>query len=193
MIIDNKGIAVNRFSHLLLAGTMLAPTAAFADEAVPADAAFDAGATGTVIVVTGTADGYRPVDANAVKTPTPLVDVPQTITVLTRDQLDDQAVTQLGDALRYVPGVVLGQGEGHRDQITLRGQNTSIGNPEADGGISIAGSNPRTNRISIDGVQAQDDFGLNTGGLPTRRYAVIRRLISRRAQSYVFSSSCTRL
>lgn len=125
MIIDNKGIAVNRFSHLLLAGTMLAPTAAFADEAVPADAAFDAGATGTVIVVTGTADGYRPVDANAVKTPTPLVDVPQTITVLTRDQLDDQAVTQLGDALRYVPGVVLGQGEGHRDQITLRGQNTT--------------------------------------------------------------------
>ena len=36
-------------------------------------------------------------------------------------------------------------------------------------GIRIAGSNPRTNRIAIDGVQAQDDFGLNTGGLPTRR------------------------
>ncbi|MDX2236423.1 MAG: carboxypeptidase regulatory-like domain-containing protein [Hyphomonadaceae bacterium] len=36
-------------------------------------------------------------------------------------------------------------------------------------GLRIAGSNPRTNRITIDGVQAQDDFGLNTGGLPTRR------------------------
>jgi hypothetical protein len=42
-------------------------------------------------------------------------------------------------------------------------------NTVGDGGISIAGSNPRTNRITIDGVQAQDDFGLNTGGLPTRR------------------------
>lgn len=42
-------------------------------------------------------------------------------------------------------------------------------NSRGDGGISIAGSNPRTNRITIDGVQAQDDFGLNTGGLPTRR------------------------
>ncbi len=42
-------------------------------------------------------------------------------------------------------------------------------NTRGDGGISIAGSNPRTNRITIDGVQAQDDFGLNTGGLPTRR------------------------
>lgn len=42
-------------------------------------------------------------------------------------------------------------------------------NSVGDGGISIAGSNPRTNRITIDGVAAQDDFGLNTGGLPTRR------------------------
>ena len=42
-------------------------------------------------------------------------------------------------------------------------------NSRGDGGISIAGSNPRTNRITIDGAQAQDDFGLNTGGTPTRR------------------------
>ena len=42
-------------------------------------------------------------------------------------------------------------------------------NTRGDGGISIAGSNPRTNRITIDGAQAQDEFGLNTGGLPTRR------------------------
>ena len=42
-------------------------------------------------------------------------------------------------------------------------------NSRGDGGISIAGSNPRSNRITIDGAQAQDDFGLNTGGTPTRR------------------------
>ncbi|WP_370521585.1 TonB-dependent receptor [Novosphingobium sp. ERN07] len=114
---------MNYLTSLLLAGTALVPSAAYAEDAVPADAALES--TGTVIVVTGTADGYRPVDANAVKTPTPLLDVPQTITVLTREQLDDQGITQLGDALRYVPGVVLGQGEGHRDQITLRGQNTT--------------------------------------------------------------------
>ncbi len=116
---------MNRLSSLLLAGTMLMPSATFAEDLVPADAALEADGTNTVIVVTGTADGYRPVDANAVKTPTPLVNVPQTITVLTREQLDDQGITQLGDALRYVPGVVLGQGEGHRDQINLRGQNTT--------------------------------------------------------------------
>jgi len=42
-------------------------------------------------------------------------------------------------------------------------------NANADGGISIAGSNPKMNRITIDGASVQDDFGLNSGGLPTRR------------------------
>lgn len=110
---------MTRLTAALLAGACLLPCATAEAQAVAGEEA------GTQIVVTGTADGYRPIDANAVKTPTPLVDVPQTVTVLTRDQLDDQAVTQLGEALRYVPGVVLGQGEGHRDQVTLRGQNTT--------------------------------------------------------------------
>lgn len=42
-------------------------------------------------------------------------------------------------------------------------------NTQADGGISIAGSNPKLNRITIDGASVQDDFGLNSGGLPTLR------------------------
>lgn len=37
------------------------------------------------------------------------------------------------------------------------------------GGLYIAGSSPRRNRITIDGVRSQDDFGLNTGGLSTNR------------------------
>lgn len=37
------------------------------------------------------------------------------------------------------------------------------------GGLYIAGSTPRSNRITIDGVRSQDDFGLNTGGLSTNR------------------------
>lgn len=37
------------------------------------------------------------------------------------------------------------------------------------GGVSIAGSNPRFNRIAVDGVAAQDNFGLAQGGLTTAR------------------------
>lgn len=57
-----------------------------------------------------------------------------------------------------------------RDVRDLARRNVLVSqNARGDQGISIAGSNPRTNRITIDGTQAQDDFGLNTGGLPTRR------------------------
>ena len=36
-------------------------------------------------------------------------------------------------------------------------------------GVSIAGQNARLNRFSVDGVRYSDNFGLNTGGLPTAR------------------------
>ena len=37
------------------------------------------------------------------------------------------------------------------------------------GGVTIAGGNIRTQRFSVDGVQMQDSFGLNYGGLPSTR------------------------
>lgn len=52
-----------------------------------------------------------------------------------------------------------------RDPLVTQNSGGSGG----DLGVSIAGSNPRTNRITIDGVRAQDTYGLNTGGLPTKR------------------------
>jgi len=61
----------------------------------------------------------------ATKTDTPLVDVPQSVSVVTKEQIKDQSMKSMGDVLRYVPGVTPGQGEGNRDQITIRGQNTT--------------------------------------------------------------------
>ncbi|WP_296677859.1 TonB-dependent siderophore receptor [Novosphingobium sp.] len=77
------------------------------------------------IIVTGQRDGYVIDQADATKTGTPLLDTPQSVTTIGRQQLNDQAVEALNDALRYVPGVTLGQGEGHRDQIVLRGQSST--------------------------------------------------------------------
>jgi catecholate siderophore receptor len=78
------------------------------------------------IIITGVTRGYVAVDSiTATKTDTPLLDVPQSLNVVTRAQLDDQALYSLGEVLRYVPGVTVGQGEGNRDQFTLRGQNTT--------------------------------------------------------------------
>lgn len=78
------------------------------------------------IIVTGASDGYVASNSiTATKTDTPLIDIPQTINVVTREQLDDQAHHSLADVLRYIPGTTVGQGEGNRDQITLRGQNST--------------------------------------------------------------------
>lgn len=91
------------------------------------DAALDdANDDSRTIIVTGTSEGYIATNSvTATKTDTPLIDIPQTINVVTREQLDDQSHHSLGDVLRYVPGTTVGQGEGNRDQITLRGQNTT--------------------------------------------------------------------
>ncbi len=78
-------------------------------------------------------DGYHASRARlATKTDTPLIDTPQSITVLTKELLADTAVTSIGDATRYIPGVGTAQGEGNRDTVVLRG-NTSTGDYFVDG------------------------------------------------------------
>jgi len=62
---------------------------------------------------------------SATKTPTALIDIPQSLSLVSRAQIDAQALTDIGDILRYTPGASVGQGEGHRDQFTIRGQNTT--------------------------------------------------------------------
>lgn len=109
---------------VFMSGALLA--SAFASAAHADDAADEDAESQRTIIVTGAADGYVATNSiTATKTDTPLLDVPQTINVVTREQLDDQAHHSLTDVLRYVPGTTVGQGEGNRDQITLRGQNTT--------------------------------------------------------------------
>lgn len=81
----------------------------------------------TDIVVTGKRDeGYGNGDGStATKTPTPLIDVPQAVSFITEDQLEDQSIRQLNDALRYVPGISMETGEGHRDEVFIRGQEST--------------------------------------------------------------------
>lgn len=128
-------------SHLrfaLLASALSCPALAHASEAAetpeaPAASsdATDATADGQylpadILVIGERAEGYDSRDGSTgMRTDTPLIDVPQAIHVLTEEQIDDQGIRALGDALRYVPGVSLETGEGHRDEIFIRGQETT--------------------------------------------------------------------
>lgn len=62
---------------------------------------------------------------NSVKTPTPIVNVPQSLSILTSEQIENQAFRNFGDVLRYTPGLSISQGEGHRDAIIIRGIQTT--------------------------------------------------------------------
>lgn len=54
-----------------------------------------------------------------------LVNVPQSLTVMTQQQMQDQQMSSMGDVVRYVPGVEVHQGENNRDQIIFRGNSSS--------------------------------------------------------------------
>ena len=58
---------------------------------------------------------------NALKTPTPIVDVPQSAQITTGAEIFDRGFDEIGDIIRYTPGVNTSQGEGHRDAIVIRG------------------------------------------------------------------------
>jgi catecholate siderophore receptor len=105
----------------LLATTMT--PAALADDAAPA------GPTPlphVTVTAEHESEGYV-VDRSrtATKTDTPLVDVPQSVSVVTRDLMRDQSMQSLADVARYVPGAGMAQGEGNRDTIILRGNHST--------------------------------------------------------------------
>ena len=74
----------------------------------------------------GPVTGYRATrSSTATKTDTPLREVPASITVVPASLMKDQAMQSMGDVFRYVPGVLMHQGEGNRDQIVIRGNSTT--------------------------------------------------------------------
>jgi catecholate siderophore receptor len=68
--------------------------------------------------------GYDAV-SSATKTLTPLRDVPQAITVVSREVIRDQGMQRVADVVRYVPGITAIQGENNRDQVVIRGNSSS--------------------------------------------------------------------
>lgn len=63
--------------------------------------------------------------SSATKTLTPLRDVPQSITVVPHELIQDQMMMSIADVVRYVPGITAIQGENNRDQLVIRGNSTS--------------------------------------------------------------------
>lgn len=81
---------------------------------------------GQTVVVTGQRDDYAvETTRTATRTETALRDTPQAVTALSEKQIEDRNFRSIADVMRAVPGASPAQGEGHRDQVVLRGNNTT--------------------------------------------------------------------
>lgn len=58
---------------------------------------------------------------SALKTPTLIIDVPQSLSIITADDIIQRGFTSIGEIINFTPGVNTSQGEGHRDAIVFRG------------------------------------------------------------------------
>lgn len=58
---------------------------------------------------------------NALKTPTPIIDVPQSLSIVTSEQILNQGFDSIRDLIDYTPGITTSQGEAHRDAVVFRG------------------------------------------------------------------------
>jgi catecholate siderophore receptor len=83
-----------------------------------------AGVTETVRVA-APARYHVPVVSSATRTPTPLRDVPQAVSIVSRELMADQTMASMSDVVRYMPGVGIAQGEGNRDTPILRGNSST--------------------------------------------------------------------
>lgn len=90
------------------------------------------------VKVEAAADSYKPTTSSSPKFTQPLLDTPQTITVIKKEVLQDQGAATLTEALRNTPGITFQMGENG---------NTSTGDAIFMRGFDTAGS------IFVDGIR----------------------------------------
>lgn len=128
LILKFDGGRDQKMRNLLLAGaalSVLMPASAFAQSGETGSITL-ASASDDVVYVYGMRSSYREDETSSVtRTETPIEEIPQAVTIITRDVIDDQAMTGLDELVRYVPGITMEQGEGHRDAPVIRGVQTT--------------------------------------------------------------------
>ena len=91
----------------------------------PLEIVLPVGPSNASVTITDTAAYGVNSISSATKTLTPLRDIPQSISVVTKEQIRDQSMSSVADVVAYVPGITAHQGENNRDQLVIRGNNTS--------------------------------------------------------------------
>lgn len=110
----------------LLAGTGFSPAFGEDGSVLVLQGGSGAYSLAPLTVVAPSGRGYAPHGTStATRTDTPLRDVPQSVSVVTREMIADQSMRGMSDVVRFVPGITMGAGEGHRDAPTIRGNSST--------------------------------------------------------------------
>jgi len=114
----------NKRHYKLMGQTMALTVTLAASNAMPQDADRRESFTLPTVDVQEQRSRYVPNNLGLSRLPQPVRDIPQSITVVPQELMQEQAVTSFRDALRNVTGISLAAGEGggaQGDNLTLRG------------------------------------------------------------------------
>ncbi|MGV3481854.1 MAG: TonB-dependent receptor [Sphingobium sp.] len=153
--------AAPAFLALSCVGLLSSPAYA-ADDAVPADEQHAGDAEAKPIIVTATNPHSELESPKQVR---PLLDTPQTITVVSSQTIRKQNLLTLRDVLATVPGITFGAGEGgggYGDSINLRGQsaNTDI----TIDGVRDSAQYSRTDPFNLEQIEVVNGANSVYGG-----------------------------
>lgn len=98
--------------------------------------------------------GQQVTKASSSKYTEPLLDTPQTITVVTKEVMDQQNLIGLRDVLSTLPGITFGAGEGgggYGDSINLRG--FSAGSDITVDGVRDSAQYTRTDNFNLESIE----------------------------------------
>ena len=125
VVIEQPAVQRQRARPQASRGTSTRRTANRARRAPPVQAERSPPVVNSQDARSGTVGYYTGTTSTATKTNTPILNTPQAVSVLTKEFIRDQAFTSIGEAVRYVPGVIPHQGEGNRDDVVIRGQRSN--------------------------------------------------------------------
>ena len=148
---NNSRTAVPAYLAMTCVGAFLTAPAMAADSASPLAISADASAVDPqAIIVTGQPSA----ELESPKALAPLLDTPQTVTVISDQVIRKQNLLTLRDALATIPGITFGAGEGgggYGDSINLRG--FSANNDITQDGVRDSAQYSRTDPFNLQQIE----------------------------------------
>ena len=142
------------FLALSCVGFIASATTALAQDPAPEAAPAGKRLGGVTVVGTAIDDDVKVDQASSPKSTAPLLDTPQTITVISNQTIRQQNLLTLRDALAIIPGITFGAGEGgggFGDSINLRGY--SANNDITQDGVRDSAQYSRTDPFNLQQIE----------------------------------------